>query len=482
MIKKISDSSQIYYLVPKDEYIGPASHDIIVMVKNIPDSRQIYYLVPKDEYIEPTSQDLIGAISENNYHNALKLIGFMSKEAVLEPDCYGQTALHWVAYSCCENVDLYEALHNKMETFVFSTKSGEQTPLHYAARYGNLKFIAWLKKNKLVDLKALANILDKHKQTPFHYAASLYRNEICSILYDITETTNLVKNLKNGKTLLNHAVITKNKCLVELLLDEKQKAEALLNLVDQNGQTPLHWAAWLGDTNIFETLIVKINKHNLQLVTLLRMQTSKEKYTPLHSAVHSKNHKIVQLLIEGLEEGEELLGKQDIYGQTALHWAAGKGYSDICRTLYGKMNNDQVLKEMKDRKHTALHLAVDSNDLETVKVLLCDKEKSKGLAGILDKWKQTALHHAVCKCSVEFCDMLYKFMNDNEPNSISSQVENGKTVLHFAVHKNRPEVVKILLGNPKIKVELTKIQDKNEKTAFDYAQEGKNEEILNLFN
>jgi len=66
-----------------------------------------------------------------------------------------------------------------------------------------------------------------------------------------------------------------------------------------------------------------------------------------------------------------------------------------------------------------------------------------------------------------------KFLIDHEPNAINSKNDEGKTALHYAIERNKPEVVKLLL---EYGADLN-IEDPKGSTPLDYTTRTNNEEI-----
>jgi ankyrin repeat protein len=121
-----------------------------------------------------------------------------------------------------------------------------------------------------------------------------------------------------------------NRALVELFLN----AGADVNQANNEGNTPLHYAASYGHKTIAELLLKAGANVN---------QTDKEGKAPLHYAAEYGHRLIVELL---LDKGANARIKSN-YNQTAAQLAVDKGYYDIA-ALLAKAQQEQYSKEHRD--------------------------------------------------------------------------------------------------------------------------------------
>jgi ankyrin repeat protein len=130
-----------------------------------------------------------------------------------------------------------------------------------------------------------------------------------------------------------------HKTLVELALN----AKADLNIQDNDGRTPLHWAAE-GDRSELVELLLRFNPElNLQ---------DYQGWTALHVIVVARSWslKIVELL---LEAGADV-NMRDDHGRTVLHWAARFNSQRLVRMLLKFKTAPNIQDELGC---TALHHA-----------------------------------------------------------------------------------------------------------------------------
>ena len=137
----------------------------------------------------------------------------------------------------------------------------------------------------------------------------------------------------------------------EMIMQEIEKIEPNLNLVsdlitlganlewqdeENDGWTPLHWAAYYGNVEIARMLIGAKVDLNLQ---------DRWGWTPLHRAVSNGEIEIAQMLID---VGANV-NMQDEDGWTSLHWAVSNGNIEITKILIDAgaskdiLNNDGEL-------------------------------------------------------------------------------------------------------------------------------------------
>ena len=105
---------------------------------------------------------------------------------------------------------------------------------------------------------------------------------------------------------------------VEALLLSSNGADA--NKQDNDGEAPLHWAAYKDHLEIVKLLLANHADANWQ---------DNDGKTPLHCAAHNGHLEIVKLL---LDKGADA-NKQDNDGKTPLHWASYKGHLEIVELL-----------------------------------------------------------------------------------------------------------------------------------------------------
>ncbi|MBF5059066.1 ankyrin repeat domain-containing protein [Candidatus Neptunochlamydia vexilliferae] len=204
--------------------------------------------------------------------------------------------------------------------------------------------------------------------------------------------------------------------------------------------------------------------------------------TDLHLAIIEKKGSVKDVLKKygnlKKPQASKLIGWADIHGQTALHWAVDRAPTEECKLLYDSMTPDQICYQMNDRLQTALHFAVHANRPEIVKLLLSRNDVKKSLVGPRDVLGQTALYWAVHKAPLEVCNLLYELMT---PEQICYPMNcDLYTALHFAVHANRPEIVKLLLSRDDVKERLVGIRDTHGQTALHWAVDKAPLEVCNL--
>ena len=243
----------------------------------------------------------------------------------------------------------------------------------------------------------------------------------------------------------------------------KNKPEELSRLIswpDIFGQTALHWAAGQGTLETCSLLYARMTPNQVC------HQTERSRQTALHFAAQANKLDIVKSLLTDDNKARALAGIPDARGQTALFWAASKGYPDICSALYAKMEASEICIPRTDTGQTPLHVAVQGGDLNTVNALLGD-DKARILVGIPDTWGQTALHWAAGEGYPDICLALCAKMSAAE---ILLTKGHGHTALHLAVHSNHVDVVEALLTMTNVKDQLISIKDTSGCTALQYAK------------
>ncbi len=194
-----------------------------------------------------------------------------------------------------------------------------------------------------------------------------------------------------------------------------------LDISDQHGQTPLHWAS---DNPAITQILLNIMSND----AILKQAEGNHNYTALHLAVHHKNNKVVEL---HLNKAPELSNIQDKFGQTPLHWASDN--PEITQVLLNTMSNNSILKQAEGNyNYTALHLAVHHKNSQVVELHL---NKAPELSNIQDKFGQTPLHWA--SDNPEITEMLLNVNLENfltgSSSSTESIIDESRGILHNEV-------------------------------------------------
>ena len=139
-----------------------------------------------------------------------------------------------------------------------------------------------------------------------------------------------------------------------------QKDPLLLSKISLTAfaETPLHIAALLGHTNFTRQLLTHKPKLALELDSRNR--------SPLHLASAEGHAEIVQALLQESYGDMCLVKDQD--GRNPLHYAAMRGRVGAIRLLIGAYGD--AVFEVESGGETALHLCVQYNHLEALKVLV----------------------------------------------------------------------------------------------------------------
>lgn len=274
---------------------------------------------------------------------------------------------------------------------------------------------------------------------------------------------------KFKSTALHHAAHWGFPDIVTTLLDtlaEQMDApeEELVDVRNQFGWTPLHWAGKAGMAAAGSVLLQRgadVNAKNLF------------GNTPLHEAINSGDMDVINVILNAIAKVDRaLVNEQNGEGETPIVSAAYLGSEEVVKLLL-ESGADVTVPDSKG--FTPLHRASRGGHAEVVEILLENETAKSEIdldAATLDD-QVTALHEAARWGHVDTIEILMKAGADSSRQNVS-----GESPLHSAVMWGRDwgssDCAELLLENG---ADLY-LKDFSGKTPIDVAADGLDPEDL----
>ena len=244
--------------------------------------------------------------------------------------------------------------------------------------------------------------------------------------------------LTANETNLFNAINEKNSDNVSNILNNSTDID--INVLDDEGYTPLHRAVLNKDLN---TLNVLLENESIDINSKLDMKVSIEGWylggaTPLILASYIGDTNIVSVL---LENNADIKAQDDVDGSMAIHMASANGNNDVVMILLDK--DPTTINDVDNRGNTPLHWAAMKDKPETVKLLMengADIESKDA-----DGW--TPLHYAAAFSSLQTVQTLVDLGADK-----MSKTKDGNEPIYYA---KGDDVKNYLAGNDNIAREGT---------------------------
>ncbi|KFO61670.1 Ankyrin repeat and protein kinase domain-containing protein 1, partial [Corvus brachyrhynchos] len=158
-------------------------------------------------------------------------------------------------------------------------------------------------------------------------------------------------------------------------------------------------------------------------------------WTPLHFAAQHGDDRTVRLLLGAHARRQADSNMQEADGKTALHVAACFGDVGRVKLLAGQGAD---LERKQKNLRTPLHVAVERGKFRVVHYLL----KNGISVNSLDQNHYSALHLAVVRGKYLICEKLIKY-----GANVELRTDKGWTPLHLASFKGHIEIIRLLKGS-----------------------------------
>ncbi|XP_019853321.1 PREDICTED: uncharacterized protein LOC109582800 [Amphimedon queenslandica] len=323
----------------------------------------------------------------------------------------GSTVLH-ITCQYSDSLPILKHLVENHQLDLCAVNDEGMAPIHLACKKGRLNLIQYIIEHIPSSLELPQS---KHGRTPFLIA--VYFNQLEVIKYLISKKCNLSATDDKGSGAVHTSVarghlnvlkylIDNNYCnpnatnhqdhvpihiavaaeqfeILEFLL--RTRLSILINVQDEDGNTPLHLACMWRQTKTVSRLSSAYLSTNINILI-----TNKKGQTPLHLAVASGHKDTTEALLSsvtGSSTHHDLLTATDNEGSTVFHTACSNGHIDVFRYLSSIY--PQGVNALDNRGRGLLHAACEGGDIEIVKELV---EKYKLNPKSQDKKGITCLH------------------------------------------------------------------------------------------
>ena len=248
---------------------------------------------------------------------------------------------------------------------------------------------------------------------------------------------------------LFQAINSKNSADVSSILSASGDID--INILDNEGYSPLHRAVYNSDINTINELL---KVRNINIDSKLDMKVSIDNWflggsTPMILAAFMGNADIVSLL---LDNKANIRARDGVDGAMAIHLAAANGRNDVIKVLLAK--DPQLVNIVDNRDNTPLHWAAMKDKKDTIELLMENGADIE--AKDADGW--TPLHYAAAFSSVDTVQTLVDLGADKE-----SKAKDGSNPMDYA---RQDDVKNYLAGNDNIKREDAEEENLEEETVL----------------
>uniref|UniRef100_A0AAZ3RDZ3 Transient receptor potential cation channel, subfamily A, member 1b n=1 Tax=Oncorhynchus tshawytscha TaxID=74940 RepID=A0AAZ3RDZ3_ONCTS len=329
------------------------------------------------------------------------------------------TALHFAcSQGATEAVKVMLSSYSRVDSIINLPDGACQTPLHRSTIFDHTELAEYL-----ISKGADIDYIDCKGLSPLLLATNCGAWRSVALL--LSKGANVNIKDKSGCNFL-HLAILQPKGLKNLTGDILQvtQHDIALDVTDNEGCTPLHYACRLG---IHESV------KNILVLQVSLDRKSKDKKSALHFAAQYGRINTCQRLLETITDSR-LLNEGDERGLTPLHLASGGGHAKVVELLLRK----GALFHSDYKGWTCLHHAAAEGYTQTMKIVLGTNIK---LLDKLDEDGSTALHVAAREGQVAAVRLLLQRGAEISLN------KSHASFFHEALQHRRKDVVNAIIDS-----------------------------------
>ena len=256
----------------------------------------------------------------------------------------------------------------------------------------------------------------------------------------LTEVMSLYSkgNYWQGFTLFHFVCQRGSLRIVKLFLDNKKKMEIDVNVQDDDGYSPLHYASLCYGQAVTQPWIRCYIKNS-------NKDKNKANSRIIHFAALNKDPKVIQAVFESSRLTNIDKNSTDCNGHTVLHYAAQNKHSHkpLAYLLKNATKFNLNINQLDNFQGNVFHIACGCGTEEIVKFLIQNAKKYNIDLNLRDNNRSTPFHHACYRGQLLIVETLLKNSKQHKINVVSSS-NDGMDGQALAEQEGHTDVVKLI--------------------------------------